>query len=110
MNPYALKNSARLKYFAEAILESVRVSEHNALVEQRIKEKGDENGFLNRQYEHPRFDIQGLLIMAQITDNEDDPMMEETYFIQEGDPVLFRDDGAKNMAAPFRECGSVLCW
>lgn len=108
MNPYALKNAGRLKYFSEAVLESIRVSEHNALVEQRIKENGDADGYLHRQYERPRFDIQGLLVMAQITDNEDDPMMDETYFIQEGEPVLFQDDGAKNTAAPFRDLPPVM--
>ncbi|MCK4958676.1 MAG: hypothetical protein KAT00_04740 [Planctomycetes bacterium] len=108
MNPYALNNTARLKYFAEAILESVRVAEHNSLVEQRIEKEGDRDGHLHKQYEKPRFWINNMFVLAQITDDEDDLLGEETYNIKEGGAVLFQEDGAKNESSIVRDLPPVM--
>lgn len=108
MNPYSLNNLARLKCFAEAILESVAVAEHNAEIERRIADEGDRTGILQVQYKKPRFWINNLFVLAQITDDDDDPLGEETYNIQEGGAVLFQEDGAKNESSVVRDLPPII--
>lgn len=108
MNPYSLNNLARLKYLAAAILESVQIAEDNAFIETRIAAEGDPDGNLNAQYKKPRFWINNLFILAQITNDEDDPLGEETYNIQEGGAVLFQEDGAKNESSVVRDLPPVM--
>lgn len=108
MNPYALENAARLRKFAEIVLESANISEHNARIEKKITENGDADGKLHEQYRKPQFWINNLFVLAQVTDDEDDPLGEETYNIKEGGVVLFRNDGEKNESSAMRDLPPVM--
>jgi hypothetical protein len=108
MNPYSLENPARLKLLLKALQDALETNDHNAIIEKAIADHGDEDGMLHRQYRKPRYWIHNLLIIAQITDDEDDPMEEETYHIKEGGPVAIQNDGDKNIATPFRDLPPVM--
>lgn len=108
--PGKIDNPERIRQLITSLQGAVEAHEHNSQIEALIAKHGDEDGMLANQYVLPRFWIHSLLIMAQITDDEDDPMQEETFFIKEGGPVLFQEDGAKNTATPFRDLPSVMCW
>jgi len=110
MNPNNLRRPERIRQLLEVLSSALETHDHNETIEAQIKQHGDDDGMLRRQYRQPQYDIHSMLIIAQVTDNETDPTEEETYHIQEGGPVALMSDGDKVMATPFRECGSVLCW
>jgi hypothetical protein len=91
-----------------ALQNALETHEHNARIEKHIKENGDPDGLWHKHFKKPRYWINNLFILAQITDDEDDPMMEETYNIQEGGAVAFQDDGAKNEASFVRDLPPVM--
>lgn len=113
MNPYEIENAssmARLRQFAEAMLESIDVSEHNLRIEKEIKEKGDADGNLHKQYRKPRYWIRNLMILAQITDDEEhSPWEQETFKITAGGAVEFGEDGAVSTVEDYKNMGGVLC-
>lgn len=91
-----------------ALQNALATHDHNVAIEKKIEEYGDQDGLLHRKYKKPRFWINNMFILAQITDDEDDPIMEETYNIQEGGAVLFQEDGAKNEASFIRDLPPVM--
>lgn len=110
MNPYSLENPERLRLLLKALQGALETHDHNAKIEKLIEQHGDSDGMLHKQYAKPRYWVNNLLVMAQITDDEDDPFMEETYFIKEGGAVTFQRDGAKNPASFIRDLPPVMAW
>lgn len=91
-----------------ALGNALATHDHNLKIEKMIEKKGDEDGKLHRLYLKPRFWPNNLLIIAQITDDEDDPFGEETYHIQEGGAVSLQEDGTKGDASFIRDLPPVM--